>query len=53
MFYDFCSTKEIRKKRGPIVLLFLLGLFVGGVFGVIIMSCLAVAKYDDMTSGRE
>lgn len=35
------------------MLLFVLGLFVGGVFGVVIMSCLAVAKYDDITSRRE
>ncbi|EOL46258.1 DUF3789 domain-containing protein [Enterococcus phoeniculicola] len=35
------------------MLLFLLGVFLGGVLGVIIMSCLATGKYDDITSKRE
>lgn len=40
-------------RGGLIVLLFLLWFFVGSIFGVIIMCCLAVGKYDDITSGRE
>ena len=35
------------------MILFLLGLFIGCMLGAIIMSCLAVGKNDDITSGRE
>lgn len=34
-------------------MIFLLGMFVGCIFGVVIMSRLAVAKYDDITSDRD
>ncbi|MFT0189748.1 DUF3789 domain-containing protein [Candidatus Enterococcus avicola] len=36
-----------------IILQFLLGLFIGSILGVILMSCLAVGKYDDINSKRE
>ena len=32
--------------------LFLLGMFIGCLLGITILSCLAIAKYDDMSSGR-
>lgn len=35
------------------MILFLWGLFIGCMSGVIIMSCLVVGKFDDITSGRE
>lgn len=35
------------------MILFLLGLFIGYMIGVIVMSCLAAGKIDDITSGRE
>lgn len=34
-------------------MLFLAGLFIGCLFRVIITSCLAIGKYDDINSGRE
>lgn len=35
------------------MILFLLGLFIGCMIGVIVMSYLVVGKFDDITSGRE
>lgn len=35
------------------MILFLLGLFIGCMIGVIVMSCLVVGKFDDITFGRE
>lgn len=35
------------------MILFLLGLFIGEISGVVVMSCLVVGKFDDITSGRE
>ncbi len=35
------------------MILCLLGLFIGCMIGVIVMSCLVVGKFDDIISGRE
>ncbi len=35
------------------MILFLLGLFIGCMIGIIVMSCLVVGKFYDITSGRE
>lgn len=35
------------------MILFLLGLFIGCIIGVIVMGCLVVGKFDDITSARE
>lgn len=44
----------LKKFRGGLVMiLFLLGLFIGCMLGAIIMSCLVAGKNDDITSGRE
>lgn len=29
-----------------------IGLFLGGILGIVIMACLTAGKYDDNTSGR-
>lgn len=32
---------------------FIISFFLGGLFGAMIMACLAAGKYDDIMSGRD
>ncbi|MGM0110093.1 hypothetical protein IGI52_000389 [Enterococcus sp. DIV0187] len=34
------------------MILFLIGLLLGGILSTVLMACLVAGKYDDMSSGR-